>query len=205
LALVPDEGHFAKEVSILCTGSQTGSCTWATPIRRDRPTSVSSSEIDPGDVPIAGDFNGDGFDTVSIYRPSNRTFYIINDLGEDGGSLGAADFSFVFGDPGDEPFAGDLNGDGVDEVGLHRDTTGLVYHRNTLTTGAADVSFIWGDPADIVFAGDWDGDMTDTVGLLRSSNSTFYWRNTNTQGVADGSAVVPGGSTNTPVVGRFGS
>ncbi len=160
---------------------------------------------DPGDVPIAGDFNGDGFDTVSIYRPSNQTFYIMNELGEDGGSLGAADFSFVFGDPGDEPFAGDLNGDGVDEVGLHRDTTGLVYYRNTLTTGAADVSFIWGDPADIVFAGDWDGDTTDTVGLLRSSNSTFYWRNTNTQGVADGSAVVPGGSTNTPVVGRFGS
>jgi hypothetical protein len=47
--------------------------------------------------------------------------------------------------------------------------------------------------------------MTDTVGLLRSSNSTFYWRSTNTQGAADGSAVVPGGNTNTPVVGRFGS
>ncbi len=160
---------------------------------------------DPGDVPIAGDFNGDGFDTVSIYRPSNQTFYIINELGEDGGGLGAAEFSFIFGDPGDEPFVGDFNGDGMDQVGLHRDTTGLVYWRNTLTTGAADVSFVWGDPADVVFASDWNGDTTDTVGLLRSSNSTFYWRNTNTQGVADGSAVVPGGSIATPVVGRFGS
>jgi 5'-nucleotidase len=159
----------------------------------------------PGDIPIAGDFDGDGFDTVSIYRPSNQTFYIINELGEDGGGLGAADFSFVFGNPGDEPFVGDLDGDGVDEVGLHRDTTGLVYYRNTLTTGAADVSFFWGNPDDIVFAGDWNGDMTDTVGLLRSSDSTFYWRNTNTQGVADGSSVVPGGATQTPVVGRFGS
>jgi hypothetical protein len=64
----------------------------------------------PGDVPIAGDFNGDGFDTVSIYRPSNQTFYIINELGRDGGGLGTADFSFVFGNPGDEPFVGDLNG-----------------------------------------------------------------------------------------------
>ncbi len=159
----------------------------------------------PGDVPIAGDFNGDGFDTVSIYRPSNQMFYIINELGEDGGGLGAADFEFMFGDPGDEPFVGDFNGDGVDQVGLHRDTSGLVYWRNTLTTGAADVSFIWGDPADNVFAGDWNGNMTDTVGLLRSSDSTFYWRNTNTQGVADGSAVVAGGSTHAPVVGRFGS
>jgi 5'-nucleotidase/UDP-sugar diphosphatase len=158
---------------------------------------------DPGDVPIAGDFNEDGFDTVSIYRPSNQTFYIINELGSNDAGLGAADFSFMFGDPGDEPFAGDLNGDGIDEVGLHRDTTGLVYYRNTLTTGIADVSFIWGDPADIVFAGDWNGDNTDTVGLLRHSDSTFYWRNTNTQGIADGSALVAGGSTDAPVAGTF--
>jgi 5'-nucleotidase len=158
---------------------------------------------DPGDVPIAGDFNGDGFDTVSIYRPSNQTFYIINELGSNDAGLGAADFSFMFGDPGDEPFAGDLNGDGIDEVGLHRDTTGLVYYRNTLTTGIADVSFIWGDPADIVFAGDWNGDGTDTVGLLRHSDSTFYWRNTNTEGIADGSVLVPGGSSDAPVAGTF--
>jgi len=158
---------------------------------------------DPGDVPIAGDFNGDGFDTVSIYRPSNQTFYIINELGSNDTGLGAAEFSFVFGDPGDEPFVGDLDGDGIDEVGLHRDSTGLVYYRNTLTTGNADVSFIWGDPADIVFAGNWNGDSTDTVGLLRHSDSTFYWRNTNTQGIADGSALVAGGSTDAPVAGTF--
>ena len=104
---------------------------------------------------------------------------------------------------GDEPFVGDLDGDGIDEVGLHRDSTGLVYYRNTLTTGNADVSFIWGDPADIVFAGNWNGDNTDTVGLLRHSDSTFYWRNTNTQGIADGSALVAGGSTDAPVAGTF--
>ena len=62
---------------------------------------------DPGDVPIAGDFNGDGCDTVSIYRPSNQTFYIINKLGTKDGGLGAADYSYVFGDPGDQPFVGD--------------------------------------------------------------------------------------------------
>lgn len=83
----------------------------------------------PGDVPIAGDFNGDGCDTVSIYRPSNQTFYIINELGSNDAGLDAAEYSFMFGDPGDEPFVGDLDGDGIDEVGLHRDTTGLVYYR----------------------------------------------------------------------------
>jgi 5'-nucleotidase / UDP-sugar diphosphatase len=157
----------------------------------------------PGDVPIAGDFDGDGCDSVSIYRPSNQTFYIIDELGANNGGLGAASFEFVFGDPGDEPFAADLDGDGMDEVALHRDTTGLVYYRTTLTTGPAEVSFIWGDPADLVFAGDWNGDGTETVGLLRPSDSMFYFRNTNTQGTADGSVLIAGGDRNLPLPGVF--
>ena len=110
---------------------------------------------DPGDVPIAGDFNGDGCDTVSIYRPSNQTFYIINKLGTKDGGLGAADYSYVFGDPGDQPFVGDYNGDGTDTPGLHRATTGLVYYRNTNTTGVAHNTFIFGDPGDRFVTGDW--------------------------------------------------
>ena len=60
----------------------------------------------PGDVPLAGDFDGDGFDTVSIYRPSEQRFYIINELGENDGGLGAADYNFLFGNPGDQPVVG---------------------------------------------------------------------------------------------------
>jgi hypothetical protein len=66
----------------------------------------------PGDMPIAGDFNNDGCDTVSFYRPSEPRFYIINKLGSNDGGLGAADFSFMFGNPGDKPFVGDFNGNG---------------------------------------------------------------------------------------------
>ena len=93
----------------------------------------------PGDLPIAGDFNNDGFDTVSIYRPPNQTFYIINALGKNNGGLGAAETSYVFGNPGDKPFVGDFDGDGVGTVGLHRETTGLVYFRNSHTQGNADI------------------------------------------------------------------
>ncbi|MGB7861734.1 MAG: M15 family metallopeptidase, partial [Acidimicrobiia bacterium] len=73
----------------------------------------------PGDIPLAGDFDGDGCDTVSIYRPSEARFYIINELGSGDGGLGAADFSFLFGDHGDKPFAGDFDGDDIDTIGLH--------------------------------------------------------------------------------------
>ena len=139
----------------------------------------------PGDIPLAGDFNGDGCDTVSIYRQSEGRVYIINELGENDGGLGAADYDYYFGNPGDKPFTGDFNGNGTDTVGLHRESTGLVYFRYTNTQGVADQSFIFGDPGDRLIAGDWTDDGIDTVGLFRPSNFTIYLRHTNTQGNAN--------------------
>ena len=139
----------------------------------------------PGDVPVVGDWDGDGKDTLSLYRPSEARFYIINRLGEQGGGLGVADYSFIFGNPGDQPFAGDLDGNGIDEVALHRVSTGRVYYRLTLTEGVADADFIYGNPGDAVFAGDWDGNGTDTVGLYRPGDGNWYLRLANTEGIAD--------------------
>ena len=157
----------------------------------------------PGDVPLAGDFNNDGCDTVSIYRPSNQTFYIINKLGSGDQGLGAADFSYVFGNPGDKPFVGDFNGNGTETVGLHRESTGLVYFRNTHTQGNADAQFFFGDPDDRLVAGDWTANGTFTPALFRPSNTTMYFRYTNTQGNAD-AQWVGGAATWLPVSGYNG-
>jgi len=157
----------------------------------------------PGDIPIVGDFDGDGCDTVSIYRPSEARFYIINELGRNGGGLGAADYSYVFGNPGDVPFAGDWNGDGTDTPGLRRPSDGFVYLRNTNSQGIADISYFYGNPGDVVYAGDWNGDGVDTVGLYRPSNRTFYLRNSHSTGVAHQSFVL-GESGSYPVAGSFG-
>ena len=160
----------------------------------------------PGDVPIAGDFNGNGCDTLSIYRPSEARFYIINQLGQNGGGLGAADYSFLFGDAGDKPVVGDWDGDGIDEIGLHRESTGFFYYRNSLTTGIADGQFYFGDPGDRFVAGDWGiVDGADTPGLFRPSNLTFYFRHTLTQGNADSQFTWTGAGTDwLPIAGNFG-
>jgi hypothetical protein len=159
----------------------------------------------PGDVPLAGDFNGDYCDTISIYRPSEARFYIINELGQDGGGLGAAEFSFLFGDAGDKPVVGDWDGDGVDEIGLHRESTGFFYYRNTLSTGIADGQFYFGDPGDRLVAGDWGVvDGVDTPGLFRPSDKTFYFRYSLTQGNADSQFTwTDAGSSWLPVAGYF--
>jgi len=156
----------------------------------------------PGDVPIAGDFDGDGCDTVSIYRPAEGRFFIINALGENGGGLGAAAFDYYFGDPGDKPFVGDFDGDGEDTIGLHRESTGLVYFRNTHTQGVADNQFYFGDPGDRLIAGDWNQDGVDSPAVYRPTTTTFYFRYTNTQGNAD-EAATWGYPTWLPITGTF--
>ena len=140
---------------------------------------------DPGDVPLVGDFDGDGRDSVSIWRPSQARVFVINELGKDGEGLGAADFDFYFGNPGDTPFVGDFDGDGLDTIGLYRESTGFVHLTNTLTTATADLSFYFGNPGDQILAGDWDGDGDDTVGVYRPSNGTLYVNLNNTNGAAD--------------------
>jgi hypothetical protein len=158
----------------------------------------------PGDVPLVGDFDGDGCDTVNIYRPRDGRFYIIDHLGDGDAGLGAAEYSFTFGDGGDVPFAGDFDGDGVTDIGLHRPATGLVYLRFSLSTGAADRTFIFGDPGDVVVAGDWNGDGVDTVAIFRRGDGNWYLRLTNDGGSADHAVHFHSHDAVTrPVVGTF--
>ncbi|MGI9586542.1 MAG: TolB family protein, partial [Acidimicrobiia bacterium] len=72
---------------------------------------------------------------------------------------------FFYGNPGDFPFVGDWNCDGVDTPGLYRQADGFVYLRNTNTQGNADVSFFFGDPGDVPLSGDFNGDGCDTVSI----------------------------------------
>ena len=157
----------------------------------------------PGDIPIAGDFDGDGCDTLSVYRPSQGRVFITDTLGQNGGIF-VAEYDYYFGNPGDKPFVGDFDGDGIDTIGLHRESTGLVYFRNTHTQGTADNQFFFGNPADCLVAGDWGiVDGIDTPAVFRPSNTTFYFRHTNTQGNAD-SQLTWGQTTWLPIAGNWG-
>ncbi len=159
----------------------------------------------PGDIPLAGDFDGDGCDTVSIYRAPEARIYVINALGANDGGLGSANLSYVFGNPGDKPFVGDFDANGEDTVGLHRESTGFVYFRNSHTQGNANAQFFFGDPGDRLMAGDWGViDGTDTPAVFRPSNTTFYFRHTNSQGNAD-SQFGWGSPEWLPVAGSFGA
>jgi hypothetical protein len=130
----------------------------------------------PGDYGIAGDWDGDGIDTIGIYR--NGVFFLRNS-----NTAGYAEVAFSFGQSGDLPLAGDWDGDGRSTVGVYRQ--GLFLLRNSLTEGPADWSFTFGGPGDLPVVGDWDGNQTETIGVYQSAAATFLLRNTNSGGAAD--------------------
>jgi len=147
---------------------------------------------DPGDVPMFGDWDGNGTATPAVFR--NGVWYL-----RESDTTGVADITFVFGQPADTPIVGDWNGDGVETPGVVRD--GVWYLRNSNTTGVADITFVYGVPGDRVIAGDWDGNGTATPGVARAGDDggvpngsgttcggcPFRWleRNENSTGLAD--------------------
>jgi hypothetical protein len=131
----------------------------------------------PEDIPLVGDWDCDGDDTVGMFRPSNGYVYLRNT-----NDFGPADITFWYGIGGDVPFVGDWDGDGCDTLAVYRN--GRVYLRNTLDTGPADLSFFYGLPSDTPFGGDWDNDGFDSVGLYRESTGFVFLRNDLSAGLA---------------------
>lgn len=134
---------------------------------------------DPSDKPIAGDWNGDGIDTIGVYR-SNAGLYLLSDSN----TTPAVNYQFTFGDPGDTPLAGRWSSTMVrDGTGVYRNSNGILYLREALSTGFSDYDMVMGNPGDAGIAGDWDGNGVDTVGVLRPSELRFYLSNVNGHGI----------------------
>lgn len=106
----------------------------------------------PGDIGLAGDWNGDGLDGPGVYRPSSQRFYL-NDQVCNCSEFGT--YVFQYGISGDYPVTGDWIGQGHDGIGLFRQTSGYTYLRNALSTGYADIMFVYGIAGDIPVAGHW--------------------------------------------------
>ena len=107
-----------------------------------------------GDLPLVGDWDGNGIDGVGVFRTGNSSFNLSN------GFQGVIDIKpFVFGGLGVRPLAGDWNGDGIATIGVFDPNTGTMSLNNTNSpgNGIGDIVFSFGVNGDIPVAGDWDG------------------------------------------------
>jgi hypothetical protein len=149
-------------------------------------------------IPLVGDWDGDGDDTVGFFDPVNCFWYLRDSL-----TTGNADYMFAFGatamttgqgDANWQPLVGDWDGNDTDTVGFFDPLNCFWYLRDSLTTGAADYMFACGAPSLTVghgadnwqaLIGNWDGTEGDTIGFYDPQGSVFMLRNSLTTGAAD--------------------
>ena len=113
------------------------------------------------DTPLAGDWNGDGIDTVGIYRGGHWTLDFDGD-----GRLDGDDLQLDFGQPGDIPVVGDWNGDGITNIGVVRGDLWIIDSDGDGRLTGNDLQVRVPPPSDdaVPIVGDWDGDGTDEFG-----------------------------------------
>ena len=114
------------------------------------------------DVPLQGDFDGDGRTDLAVYRPSTATWL----LNESSNGL----VSFAFGQANvDLPVVADFNGSGKSAVGVYRPTTGQWF-----IAGATGAAPIFGGLGDIPVPGDYDGVGHAELAVYRPSTGQFF-------------------------------
>jgi hypothetical protein len=107
------------------------------------------------DIPVPGDYNGDGITDVAVFRPSTGEWFVRNQ------------FTVVWGGSGDIPVPGDYNGDGITDVAVFRPSTGEWFVRGQFTMQ-------WGGSGDIPVPGDYNGDGITDVAIYRPGTGQWW-------------------------------
>jgi hypothetical protein len=115
------------------------------------------------DIPLAGDFNGDGIDSIGVYHGGLWRLDVNGD-----GKLTTHDRTVKFGEKDDIPIVGDFDGDGIDEIGIYRDGKWIIDSNHNGAIDAADQVFELGGEGDLPIVGDFNGDGIDEPGTYRS-------------------------------------
>jgi hypothetical protein len=142
-----------------------------------------------GDVPVAGDWDGNGTTDIGVQRRGTSPTYHLRRA--DGATVGVP-----FGWRTDQPVTGDWNGDGKDDLGARRAGAVSFVLRNP-NGSTSRIGF--GRIGDAGVSGDWDGDGRSEVGVWRPSTRTFFLR------AADGTttSVALGSTGDRPVTGDW--
>jgi hypothetical protein len=142
-----------------------------------------------GDLPVSGDFDGDGKTDYAVFGSGN---WLVR-RSSDGGLT-----SRQFGLAGDIPARGDYDGDGQSDLAVFRPSNGTWYVENSNGSGYLIRQF--GLAGDIPVASDMDGDGRTDLAVFRPSTGTWYWTRS---GKNDTSAARFGTAGDVPIAGDF--
>ncbi len=117
------------------------------------------------DRAYVSDFDRDLYSDLSVYRPSNGGWYILQ-------SASLTPKILSFGAAGDRPVPGDYDGDGEADVAVFRASEGKWYVISSLTALVQVTN--WGAAGDKPVQGDYDGDGKTDVAIYRPSTGTWW-------------------------------
>ncbi len=163
-----------------------GSGEWymaATAIAASGQESDYSNELE---IAIGGtpyDFDGDGKADVSVWRPSNGTWYVIPSASP------ASMLGYPWGIEGDIPVAADYDGDNLADMAVYRPSSGVWFIRPSRSTDTYTATQ-WGLPNDAPVPADYDGDGKADIAVWREDGGLWY--------------VLPSGSLGTYLVFQWG-
>ncbi len=154
----------------------------------------------PGDIPFAGNFDGDPFnDDVGVYRSRGPRWWFDYDHNATSNHNYAG-----WGAPGDRPIVGDFDSDGeLDDIAVFRPANRRWYYDIDHDGTTDQKRGPWGLPGDIPIAGDFDCDgYANDVGVFRPGTTTWYYDHGH-DGTRDGQPIRWGAPGDIPVVGDF--
>jgi surface antigen len=156
------------------------------------PVSVAFGEA--GDVPVAGNWDGKGSDSVGVFRDG---LWLLSNAtpGTPGRTI-----EVTFGQAGDLPVVGDWDGNGTDTIGVFRAGTWILSNVNGFDA-AQTFSVAFGELGDAPVVGDWDGRGGDTVGVYR--RGTWILTNSHYAGLLGQEHFEYGEPGDLPVVGNW--
>ena len=133
-------------------------------------------QLKPSDLPISGDFDGDGITDVGVYRPNSDRMPGAAEWIILGSRSGPRDILFGAGGGLDLPAPADFDGDGVADIAVFRPVSDLLpgaaewFIMSSKTGTAYRVTFGAAGGLDLPAPADFDGDGKADIAVFRPSS-----------------------------------